>query len=355
MRNPYEVLGVEVGASQSEIRKAYLNKMKQYHPDKNNGDKNAERIAQEINEAYSLLLNPTSFDFSFGLEQKRQQAIKIVQKFVYTSDFAKEMLIKLIEQTTEESEINAYIRRATAAEQQKKELEQYKEKLFSMFDSKILNKYSEIIKDADSKEEVDKIMDYIFETIYNECIEERINLINNMSFISNKNKEDYIKLIKDKKPKDDAEELREIEHIMSTAIKQNEETIKLFKQYGLYDLVSKLNSDEIGMFVILVQNENNIDDIKEFLKIYLVLRKIRNSESRLNYVEQFLSDPNISKFTREILEETRKTFREQKNEIDGRYDYINKDKKIDKNKLYNDKIIKEKIIPDGYDDIIVKR
>ena len=34
MNNPYKVLGVNEGASQEEIRSAYLKLVKKYHPDK---------------------------------------------------------------------------------------------------------------------------------------------------------------------------------------------------------------------------------------------------------------------------------------------------------------------------------
>lgn len=56
--NPYEVLGIKPGASQDEIKSAYRNLIKQYHPDKfiNNPLKNlAEEKMIEINKAYDAL------------------------------------------------------------------------------------------------------------------------------------------------------------------------------------------------------------------------------------------------------------------------------------------------------------
>lgn len=54
-RDCYEVLGLQKGASDSEIKKAFYKLAKQYHPDANPGDKAAEERFKEVNEAYSVL------------------------------------------------------------------------------------------------------------------------------------------------------------------------------------------------------------------------------------------------------------------------------------------------------------
>ena len=51
----YEVLGVDRGASEDEIKKAYRATAKKYHPDLHPGDAEAEAKFKEANEAYEVL------------------------------------------------------------------------------------------------------------------------------------------------------------------------------------------------------------------------------------------------------------------------------------------------------------
>jgi molecular chaperone DnaJ len=63
-RDYYEILSVERGASEDQIKKAYRRAALQWHPDKNpDNHKEAEEKFKEVTEAYSILIDP----------QKRQQ------------------------------------------------------------------------------------------------------------------------------------------------------------------------------------------------------------------------------------------------------------------------------------------
>lgn len=57
-RDYYEVLGVEKGASDADIKKSYRKVAKKYHPDTNPGDKEAEEKFKEAAEAYAVLSDP---------------------------------------------------------------------------------------------------------------------------------------------------------------------------------------------------------------------------------------------------------------------------------------------------------
>src|SRR6516162_9573860 len=57
-RDYYEILGLTRGASESDIKAAFRRLAKEYHPDKNAGDKRAEHKFKEVNEAYEALKDP---------------------------------------------------------------------------------------------------------------------------------------------------------------------------------------------------------------------------------------------------------------------------------------------------------
>ena len=58
LKDPYKTLGVDRKASDEEVKKAYRKLARQYHPDRNQGDKSAEERFKEVQEAYSILSDP---------------------------------------------------------------------------------------------------------------------------------------------------------------------------------------------------------------------------------------------------------------------------------------------------------
>lgn len=57
-RDYYEVLGLNKGADEASIKKAYRTLAKKYHPDMNPNNAEAEQKFKEVNEAYSVLSDP---------------------------------------------------------------------------------------------------------------------------------------------------------------------------------------------------------------------------------------------------------------------------------------------------------
>jgi molecular chaperone DnaJ len=57
-RDYYEVLGVRKDAGEDDLKNAFRQKAKQFHPDRNPGDQEAEKKFKEIGEAYEVLKDP---------------------------------------------------------------------------------------------------------------------------------------------------------------------------------------------------------------------------------------------------------------------------------------------------------
>lgn len=57
-RDYYDVLGVERGADEKEIKKAYRRMAMKFHPDRNPGDAESEAKFKELSEAYEVLADP---------------------------------------------------------------------------------------------------------------------------------------------------------------------------------------------------------------------------------------------------------------------------------------------------------
>ena len=54
-RDPYDVLAVSRTATEEEIKKSYRKLAREFHPDRNPGDKAAETKFKEVQEAFAIL------------------------------------------------------------------------------------------------------------------------------------------------------------------------------------------------------------------------------------------------------------------------------------------------------------
>lgn len=88
LKDYYNILGVERTASGKEIKKAYLNLVRKYHPDKNQGNDSVMEKFNEINEAYNHLGDlDNRLNYSIQLyrhdeikEEARKKFIKMKKK-----------------------------------------------------------------------------------------------------------------------------------------------------------------------------------------------------------------------------------------------------------------------------------
>ena len=83
--DPYKILGVSRDATDDEIKRAYRQLAKKYHPDRNPGDAEAAKKMQQVNAAYEQIKNPekaqsstgyggySSYDPFGGYQQRTQQ------------------------------------------------------------------------------------------------------------------------------------------------------------------------------------------------------------------------------------------------------------------------------------------
>lgn len=80
MKNYYQIIGVDSDASEETIKRAYLLKVKKYHPDVYTGDKAfAMQKTAELNEAYEVLKDETKraeYNKTIKLNEPPKQTLK---------------------------------------------------------------------------------------------------------------------------------------------------------------------------------------------------------------------------------------------------------------------------------------
>lgn len=103
MNNPYEILGLQVGASEEEVRKAYKKLAFTYSPDRNPGDTEVEAKFKEVTAAYEQILHGSKnkqqsinfdgndffsfFENVFGRKSQQQTRIQLDIKLNLQIDF----------------------------------------------------------------------------------------------------------------------------------------------------------------------------------------------------------------------------------------------------------------------------
>lgn len=101
LKDPYEVLGVSRNATKEEIRDAYRDLIKRYHPDQFNNNPDMKALAEEkikeINEAYKYLLDHFDDSRNAAESSKDEEIFKVARQKIDSGDYygAQDLLVKV--------------------------------------------------------------------------------------------------------------------------------------------------------------------------------------------------------------------------------------------------------------------
>ncbi|MBL7910093.1 MAG: DnaJ domain-containing protein [Bacteroidia bacterium] len=88
-KNYYQILAVKLSANIEEIKKAYRELAKKFHPDKNQGDKEVEEKFKEISSAYETLSDVqkrAAYDLKLEEENIRLQQERIQKEKTFNKN-----------------------------------------------------------------------------------------------------------------------------------------------------------------------------------------------------------------------------------------------------------------------------
>lgn len=97
MNDPYAVLGISRNASDDEVKKAYRNLARKYHPDNFSDETSAEMAKekmQEINEAYDSIVNSRRGGANYGGSNSGSADFRDIRTYINSGrlDYAQELL-----------------------------------------------------------------------------------------------------------------------------------------------------------------------------------------------------------------------------------------------------------------------
>ncbi|MGC8648985.1 MAG: DnaJ domain-containing protein [Candidatus Micrarchaeia archaeon] len=114
LKDYYKILNISYTENEKEIRNAYIEMIKKYHPDVNKSN-NSEELTKEINEAYSLLKDPNAKK-DYDINYKKGNKLKLEVNTIHNIS---NNLIKNYYKLREEDFINTNneLRNATTKEE----------------------------------------------------------------------------------------------------------------------------------------------------------------------------------------------------------------------------------------------